>query len=203
MSVLTELGLDMAELRAAIQEEYSAVALNPEQGFHFHTGRPLAHILDYPDEWIDAVPERALESFAGTGNPFALGEIKPGERVVDIGSGAGFDSLIAARLIGSTGQVIGVDMTPSMLSKARHAATEAGLDNVEFREGYGEELPVPDGWADVVISNGVLNLMPDKSAALQEMARILKPTGRLQIGDILVQKEVPMGAKCKIDLWTG
>lgn len=202
-TVIKDLGLNMAELRAAIQEEYSAVALNPEQGFHFHTGHSLAHILAYPDEWINAVPKRALESFAGTGNPFTLGEIKPGERVVDIGSGAGFDSLIAARLVGPTGQVIGVDMTPSMLSKARHAATEAKLDNVEFREGYGEELPVPDDWADVVISNGVLNLMPDKLAALQEMARVLKPAGRLQIGDILVQKAVPMEAKREIDLWTG
>ena len=122
---------------------------------------------------------------------------------MDVGSGAGIDSLIAARMVGGTGQVIGVDMTPAMLAKARRAATDAGLQNVEFREGTGDALPVEDGWADVVISNGVLNLMPDKSAGLAEMARVLKPTGRLQIGDILVQKPVPQSAKQIIDLWTG
>jgi ubiquinone/menaquinone biosynthesis C-methylase UbiE len=122
---------------------------------------------------------------------------------VDVGSGAGIDSLIAAKMVGPAGRVVGVDMTPAMLNKARQAALEAGLGNVEFREGYGEALPVLDEWADVVISNGVLNLMPDKSTVLQEMARVLKPDGRLQIGDILVQKPVPESAKRKIDLWTG
>jgi SAM-dependent methyltransferase len=195
--------VDLGNLRLAIQEEYSAVALDPDQGFHFHTGRPLAHMLGYSDEWVDGVPASAVESFAGTGNPFSVGELKPGERVVDVGSGAGFDSLIAARMVGPAGRVVGVDMTPAMLAKARRAAAQAGLTNVEFREGYAEALPVPDGWADVVISNGVLNLMPDKSAALQEMARVLKSAGRLQIGDILVQKPVPESAKRKIDLWTG
>jgi arsenite methyltransferase len=196
-------GLDLNKLRSAIQGEYEAVALEPERGFHFHTGRPLARLLDYKDEWLDGIPETAVESFAGTGNPFSLGAIESGERVVDIGCGAGIDSLIAARMVGLTGQVVGVDMTPAMLKKARQAAGEAGLDNVIFREGYGEELPVDNEWADVVISNGVLNLMPDKMAGLQEMARVLKPNGRLQIGDILVQKEVPESAKRNIDLWTG
>jgi SAM-dependent methyltransferase len=195
--------LDLGSLRAAIQGEYELVALEPDRGFHFHTGRPLARMLGYPDEWLAGIPETSIESFAGTGNPFSLGELKPGERVVDVGSGAGIDSLIAAKMVGPTGQVIGVDMTLAMLNKARQAAVEAGLDQVEFQEGYGEALPVPDGWADVVISNGVLNLMPDKSAALHEMARVLKPGGRLQIGDILVQKAVPESAKRKIDLWTG
>ena len=195
--------LNLNELRAAIQDEYEAVAAEPQRGFHFHTGRPLARLLDYKAEWLAAIPETAVESFAGTGNPFSLGAIKPGERVVDIGCGAGIDSLIAARMVGSEGQVIGVDMTPAMLNKARRAADEAGLDSVIFRQGYGEELPVADEWADVVISNGVLNLMPDKDAGLKEMARVLKPNGRLQIGDILVQKEVPQSAKQKIDLWTG
>jgi arsenite methyltransferase len=111
--------------------------------------------------------------------------------------------LIAARMIGPEGRVVGVDMTPMMLEKARAAAEEAGLKNVELREAYAEELPIPDGWADVVISNGVLNLMPDKPAVLKELFRVLKPGGRLQIGDILVQKAVPEGAKRKIDLWTG
>ncbi|MEE9189957.1 MAG: methyltransferase domain-containing protein [Candidatus Neomarinimicrobiota bacterium] len=195
--------LDVNQLRQAIQEEYAVVAQNPEQGFHFHTGRPLTQILGYTEAWLEDIPEAAIESFAGTGNPFSLGEIKPGKHVVDIGSGAGFDSLIAARMTGPTGQVIGVDMTLAMLEKARNAADEAGLDNVDFREGMAEALPVPDGWADVIISNGVLNLMPDKSIVLQEMARVLKSAGRLQIADILVQKEVSESAKRKIEKWTG
>ena len=195
--------LDVDTLREAIQEEYAEVASHPQKGFHFHTGRPLARMLEYLDEWLKGIPESCIESFAGTGNPFSLGELRPGERVVDVGCGAGIDSLIAAKKIVPDGRVIGVDMTPSMLEKARRAAEEAGLKSVEFREGYAEALPVEDGWADVVISNGVLNLMPDKAAALQEMSRVLKPGGRLQIGDILVQKAVPESAKRKIDLWTG
>ena len=159
--------------------------------------------MEYEEAWLDGIPETAVESFAGTGNPFSLGTIGPGEQVVDVGCGAGIDTLIAARMVAPEGQVIGVDMTPAMLRKAQQAANEARLDNVLFREGYGEELPVADEWADVVISNGVLNLMPDKAAGLEEMARVLKPNGRLQIGDILVQKEVPESAKRNIDLWTG
>ena len=200
---IQELDIDLETLRTAIRAEYEAVALNPQQGFHFHTGRPLARMLGYQDGWLEGIPEASIESFAGTGNPFSIGEIRAGERVVDVGCGAGIDSLIAARMVGPTGRVIGVDMTPSMLAKARRSAAEANLSNVEFLEGYGESLPVPDDWADVVISNGVLNLMPDKAAALKEMARVLKPGGRLQIGDILVQKAVPASARQKIDLWTG
>jgi arsenite methyltransferase len=195
--------LNLESLRTAIQEEYELVALEPERGFHFHTGRPLAKLLDYADEWLQGLPETAIESFAGTGNPFSMDPLRPGEYVVDVGCGAGIDSLIAAKMIGATGQVVGVDMTPAMLNKARRNAAEAGLANVEFREGYGEALPVPNAWADVVISNGVLNLMPDKMTALQEMARVLKPDGRLQIGDILVEKAVPESAKQEIELWTG
>jgi len=197
------LGLDLNELRSAIQGEYEEVAQEPTRGFHFHTGRPLARILEYEEAWLDGIPETAVESFAGTGNPFSLGTIGPGEQVVDVGCGAGIDTLIAARMVAPEGQVIGVDMTPAMLRKAQQAANKARLDNVLFREGYGEELPVADEWADVVISNGVLNLMPDKAAGLEEMARVLKPNGRIQIGDILVQKEVPESAKRNIDLWTG
>jgi arsenite methyltransferase len=198
-----EPALDVNVLRQAIQEEYDEVASHPQKGFHFHTGRPLARMLEYLDEWLEGIPESCIESFAGTGNPFSLGELRPGERVMDVGCGAGIDSLIAAKKIAPDGRVIGVDMTPSMLEKARRAAEEAGLKSVEFREGYAEALPVEDGWADVVISNGVLNLMPNKAAALQEMSRVLKPGGRLQIGDIQVQKAVPESAKRKIDLWTG
>ena len=190
-------------LRAAIQEEYSLVALEPERGFHFHTGRRLAHLLGYPEEWLIGLPESCIASFAGTGNPFSLGALNPGDKVVDIGSGAGFDSLIAARMVSTDGQVVGFDMTPAMIQKAKSAAQEAGISNVEFRQGYAEALPIEDGWADVLISNGVLNLISDKPAALQEMARILKPGGRRQIGDILVQKGALESAKRKIDLWTG
>ncbi len=195
--------VDIETLRCAIRKEYAEVASSPEKGFHFHTGRPLAKMLGYADAWVDAVPGGAVESFAGTGNPFSLGEIKAGEHVVDIGSGAGFDSLVAARLVGPTGHVVGVDMTREMLKKAREAAAEACLSHTEFREGHAESLPVPDGWADVVISNGVVNLCPDKSAVFREMYRVLKAGGRIQIGDILVQKAVPEAAKREIDLWTG
>jgi SAM-dependent methyltransferase len=190
-------------LRSEIRKEYAEVACNPRKGFHFHTGKPLARMLGYPDSWLDALPAGAVESFAGTGNPFSLGEIRSGERIVDVGSGAGIDSLIAAGLAGSTGYVIGVDMTPEMLEKARQNARLAGLHNVEFREGLAETLPVSKGWADMVISNGVLNLIPDKAAALAEMRRVLKPHGCLQIADILVQREVPERARQRIDLWTG
>jgi arsenite methyltransferase len=195
--------LDVGTLREAIREEYAEVANHPTKAFHFHTGRPLARILEYRDEWLEGIPESSIESFAGTGNPFSLGELRPGERAVDVGCGAGMDSLIAGRMVGPEGRVIGVDMTQVMLEKARAAAEEAGLGNVGFHQSYAEELPVPDGWADVVISNGVLNLMPDKAAVLDEMFRVLRPDGRLQIGDILVQKAVPESAKRKIDLWTG
>jgi len=177
--------------------------LTPEQGFHFHTGRPLTRMLGYQDVWLEGIPEAAVESFAGTGNPFSTGDIRPGEYVVDVGCGAGMDSLIAAKMVAPVGKVIGVDMTPAMLAKAQYSAEAAQLSNTEFREGYAESLPVSDGWANVIISNGVLNLLPDKAAALNEMARVLRPGGRLQIGDILVQKAVPDSARRKIDLWTG
>ncbi len=202
-SVPTEPSLDLGRWRQAIQEEYAAVARDPGRGYHFHTGRPLARMLGYHDDWLEGVPEGSIASFAGTGNPFRSAHLRPGERVVDIGSGAGLDSLIAAKMVGPSGRVIGVDMTPAMLETARKSASLAGAGHVEFREGLAESLPVPESWADVVISNGVLNLLPDKLAALQEMARVLKPTGRLQIGDILVQQAVPADAKQQIDLWTG
>jgi arsenite methyltransferase len=195
--------VDLDVLRRAIQDEYAVVAQEPEHGFHFFVGRPLARLLGYDDAWLDGVPKATIASFAGTGNPFSLGALRPGEHVVDVGSGGGIDSLIAAKMVGPSGRVIGIDMTPAMLDKARTSAAAADMTNVEFREGFGESLPVEDAWADVVISNGVLNLMPDKDAALREMARVLKPGGRLQIGDILVQKPVPQNAKEDIALWTG
>jgi SAM-dependent methyltransferase len=196
-------GLDVDGLRQAIREEYALVAAEPERDFHFHTGRRLAAIVGYDDDWLEGVPEATIASFAGTGNPFSIGRLMPGEHVVDVGCGAGIDSIIAARMVGPAGNVIGVDMTPTMVEKAREGAKEAGLENVEFRHGLAESLPATDGWADVVISNGVLNLFPDKLAGLQEMARVLKPEGRLQIGDILVQKAVPEKGKQDINLWKG
>lgn len=195
--------LDLKSLRRAIQNEYQLVAENPDLGFHFHTGRPLARMLGYDDAWLEGISEAAIASFAGTGNPFSVEQPRPSDRIVDVGCGAGMDSLIAAKMVGPEGRVVGVDMTPAMLAKARRAARDTGLRNVEYREGFGEALPVFDGWADLVISNGVLNLMPDKHAALGEMARVLKPGGRLQIADILVEKPVPEGSKRNIDLWTG
>ena len=199
----SNLGPDISALREAISEEYKVVAESPLQGFHFNTGRPLTRILEYSEDWLENIPEAAIESFAGTGNPFSLGNLLPGERVVDIGSGAGTDSLIASKMVGAEGRVVGVDMTPAMLEKARRSAKEFSAVNVEFREGYMEHLPVIDGWADVIISNGVLNLSPDKTAVLAEMYRVLKPGGRLQIADILVQAPVPEEAKAQIHLWTG
>lgn len=195
--------VELETLRGEIQKEYTVVANTPETSFHFQTGRPLAELLGYSPDMIESVPAGNLESFAGTGNPFSLDRIEPGEHVVDVGSGAGFDSLIAARLVGPTGKVIGVDMTPAMLDKARVGASEAGLANVESHEDHAERLPVADDWADVIISNGVVNLCPDKPAVFKEMYRVLKPGGRLQIGDILVQKAVPEEAKEDIGLWTG
>src|SRR6266852_1269015 len=199
----TQAPVDTEQLRKAIQEEYAEVAHDPDKGFHFHTGRHLAGLLEYKDEWLDGVPEENLASFAGVGKPFTFGALKPGERVIDIGSGAGLDSLIASKMVGPAGQVIGIDMTPAMLDKARKGATGMLAAHVEFREGYMEALPVEDGWADVVISNGVINLSPNKAEVWSEVYRVLKPGGRIQIADIVVGKPVPEAAKEDISLWTG
>jgi SAM-dependent methyltransferase len=190
-------------LRKAIQDEYALVADEPEHGFHFLVGRPLAQLFGYQEDWLAGTPEPTIASFAGTGNPFSVGPLLDGDRVVDVGCGGGIDSFIAAAMVGESGSVVGVDMTPSMLAKARASAAAAGMTNVDFRAGFGQSLPVEDGWAEAMISNGVLNLMPDKDAALCDMARVLKPGGRLQVGDVLVQKAVPQSAKEDIALWTG
>ena len=197
------INVDVRALRSAIQDEYAEVATTPEKGFHFHTGRPLAAMLGYDPSETGALPDSAIESFAGVGNPFAFGRLRPGETVVEVGSGAGFDAVLAARQVGPTGRVIGVDMTPAMLEKARANADLMGLPNVEFRQGYIEELPLDDATADVVISNGVINLSPDKEAVFREIARVLKPGGRVQVADIVVARAVPDAAKENIDLWTG
>jgi SAM-dependent methyltransferase len=194
-------GVNADDLRCLISDKYTEVAKTPDKGFHFHTGKPLAMMLGYPEAVVDALPKGTVESFAGTGNPFSMGELRPGETVLDVGCGAGFDSLIAARQVGEGGRVIAVDMTDAMLEKAASGAREAGISNIEFRDGLAESLPVPDASIDVVISNGVINLCPDKMAAMQEIHRVLRAGGRIQIGDIIVHKEVPEDAKADIDLW--
>lgn len=195
--------LDREELRRRISDKYRDVALNPELGFHFHTGRPLAGMLGYDAMLLDALPEGTVDSFAGTGNPFLFGDLIPGETVVDVGCGAGLDSLIAAQHVGPDGLIIAVDMTAEMREKTDAGARALGLKNVDVREGYAESLPVGDGIADVIISNGVVNLCPDKQAVFREFYRALKPGGRLQVGDILVHIEVPQDAKEDIELWSG
>jgi SAM-dependent methyltransferase len=195
--------VDRAELRLEVQAKYAAVALQPNATYHFHTGRVIAERCRYDMDAVDALPEAAVESFAGMANPFELRSLEQGERVVDLGSGAGFDSFLAGRWVGSDGAVIGIDMTPEMLEKSRALIPVVGVDNVEFREGYLEDVPVEDGWADVVISNGVINLCPDKNVAFAEAWRVLRSGGVLQFADIANTNEVPDGARREIDLWTG
>ncbi|MFO7591641.1 MAG: methyltransferase domain-containing protein [Acidimicrobiia bacterium] len=198
-----EVLVDPETLRAEVRDKYRAVALEPNATFHFHTGRPLAARLGYETAVVDALPDRAVESFAGVGNPFSLRRLENGERVVDIGAGAGFDSFIAANQVGRTGEVVGIDMTPEMLAKSRATAVEMDATHVEFREGLAEQLPVADGWADAVISNGVINLCADKRAVFDEIRRVLRPGGVLQFADIANGRPVPPEALRDIDLWTG
>jgi len=198
-----DLLVDPDVLREQVRDKYREVAVDPQHTFHFHTGRPLAARLGYDDGAVQALPDRAVESFAGVGNPFALRRLAPGERVVDVGAGAGFDSFIAAGQVGDTGWVVGVDMTEEMLDKSREMASALGLVNVEFREGLAERLPVEDGWADAVISNGVINLCADKKAVFEEIRRVLRPGGWLQFADIANGRPVPPEALRDIDLWTG
>ena len=195
--------VDRDELRAEVQAKYAAVAEEPDATYHFHTGYAAAQRCRYDMAAVDELPVVAVESFAGVGNPFELRSLEPGERVVDLGSGAGFDSFLAGRAVGTRGRVVGVDMTPAMLTKARATAEEIGATNVDFCEGFLEELPVEDTWADVVISNGVVNLCPDKSEAFTEAWRVLRPGGVLQFADIANGRPVPEDAVRQIDLWTG
>ncbi|HVL32555.1 MAG TPA: methyltransferase domain-containing protein [Actinomycetota bacterium] len=199
---MAELAVDVARLREEIQSKYREVVDQPDATFHFHTGLNATERAGYRDEWIEGLPKQSIASFAGVANPFHWGLPERDEHVVDVGSGAGLDSLIAARAVGPGGAVVGVDMTPQMLERARSGAAEAGIA-VDFREGLAEALPVESGWADVVISNGVLNLVPDKLGAYREIFRVLKPGGRIQIADICVDRPVPEGAMNDIDLWTG
>jgi SAM-dependent methyltransferase len=194
--------VDPLALRKEVKSKYRAVAVEPHGSYHFHTGRPLARRLGYDEAVVAALPDGAVDAFAGVGNPFSLGRLKPGERVVDLGSGGGFDCFIAAGQVGPEGRVVGVDMTEEMLGRSRAAAIAMGLSNVEFRQGVIEDLPVEDGSADVAIANGVINLCADKRRVFAEVMRVLKPGGRLQLADIANGKEIPTGALRNIDLWT-
>ena len=198
----TDLGVDVEVLKREIKKTYASVSQEPQRDFVFPTGRAWAEDLDYPAE-LARVPEGAVESFAGVANPYSLGRLKPGEQVLDLGCGAGTDSLIAAQMVGSEGSVAGIDMTAEMLEKARAAAVELGAENVEFVEGEVERLPFADMSFDVVISNGVIDLVPDKDAVFSEIHRVLRPGGRTQIADVTIQQPVSDEGKRDIDLWTG
>ena len=197
-----EADIDVDLLKSEIKKTYSSVSEEPGKDFIFPTGRGWAEDLGYPDE-VANVPESAVESFAGVANPWTMGRLAAGERVLDLGSGAGTDSLVAAQMVGAEGHVTGIDMTAPMLAKARAAAAEMGVTNVEFVEGEAERLPFPDESFDVVISNGVIDLVPDKDAVFAELYRVLAPGGRMQIADVTIQNPVSEEGKRKIDLWTG
>jgi len=196
------LPVDAIALREEVRTKYREVAVNPRGSFHFHTGRPLARRLGYDEAVIARMPDSAIEAFAGVGNPFSLSALKAGERVVDLGSGGGFDCFVAAGQVGAEGHVVGVDMTEEMLARSRAAAAVMGLQQVAFRQGVIEDLPVEDGWADAVVSNGVINLCADKRRVFTEIMRVLRPGGRLQFADIASGKPVPEAAIRNIDLWT-
>lgn len=202
ISVKDDTGLDAEALRKEVSNKYREVATDPAGSFHFHTGRYLARHLGYDGAATASLPDAAVESFAGVANVFSVRPVEPGERVVDLGSGAGFDCFVASRLVGPTGKVVGVDMTEEMLAKSRATAAEMGMANVEFRKGLIERLPIENGWADVVISNGVINLCPDKRAVFSEILRVLRPGGWLEFADIANGSPVPEAAVRNIDLWT-
>jgi SAM-dependent methyltransferase len=200
--VAVDVDIDVDLLKSEIKKTYSSVSEEPGRDFIFPTGRAWADDLGYPDELAN-VPETAVESFAGVANPWTMGRLTPGERVLDLGSGAGTDSLVAAQMVGAEGYVTGIDMTPAMLAKARAAATEMGVANVDFVEAEAERLPFADESFDVVISNGVIDLIPDKDAVFAELYRVLTPGGRIQIADVTIQNPVSEEARRNIDLWTG
>lgn len=202
MDQTNALPVDAESLREEVKQKYREVAVDPHGAHHFHTGRFLAKHLGYEEPFVASLPDAAVESFAGVANPFSARPLSAGERVVDVGSGAGFDSFVAAHQVGPSGHVIGVDMTEEMLAKSRATVQGLGLKHLEFREGLAEQLPVKDGWADVVISNGVINLCADKRKVFSEIHRVLRPGGRLQFADIANGKPVPESAIKNIDLWT-
>jgi arsenite methyltransferase len=199
---MTTVDIDAGLLKSEVRKTYAAVSQEPDKDFIFPTGRAWAEDLDYPEE-LSRVPDTAVASFAGVANPFSLGRLSPGERVLDVGCGAGTDTLVAAQMVGAEGHVTGIDMTPEMLARARAAAEEMGATNTEFVEGDVERLPFADQSFDVVISNGVIDLIPDKDAVFSELFRVLRPGGRVQLADVTIQKPVSVEGRRDIDLWTG
>ena len=199
----TPIAVDVDVLRSEIQKTYTEVSTEQAKEFIFPTGRMWAEELGYPQPELSRVPDATVESFAGVANHFVLGAIEPGETVLDLGCGAGTDLLIAAQMIGPEGRAIGVDMTPAMLERARRSAADMGLENVELHKSLIEALPIDDASIDVVISNGVIDLVPDKDAVFAEIDRVLRPGGRLQVADVVIHHEVNEDARKRIDLWTG
>ena len=200
---MTDVTVDVDLLRSEIEKTYTDVSTDPSKDFIFPTGRAWAEDLGYPQPELSRVPEATVESFAGVANPFVLGRIDEGADVLDLGCGAGTDLLIAAQMVGPDGSVAGVDMTPSMLARARASATEMGIANVVLHQSLIETLPLDDESVDVVISNGVIDLVPDKDLVFGEIDRVLRPGGRLQIADVVIHTEVSDDARDRIDLWTG
>jgi arsenite methyltransferase len=199
----TDAPVDVEVLREEIRKTYADVSTDQQREFIFPTGRSWAQELGYPEPELSRVPDASVESFAGVANHWLLGRIEPGAVVLDLGCGAGTDLLIAAQMTGPTGRVIGIDMTASMLDRARASAAEMGLGNVELHDSLIEALPLENASVEVVISNGVIDLVPDKDAVFDEIDRVLRPGGRLQLADVVIHNEVSEDARARIDLWTG
>jgi SAM-dependent methyltransferase len=204
MAAVCPIGFDTRKLKEEVRRTYASVASDPGGEFHFHRGREYAaRQLGYDDDELARLPRIATDPFAGVGNPFKMGRLPPGATVIDIGSGAGMDCLLAGADVGPTGRVTGIDMTDEMLARARSGAAQLGMANVRFEKADMELLPCDDGSVDVVISNGVINLAPDKPAVFAELYRVLRPGGRLQFADIIIGTELSEDARNNIDLWAG
>jgi arsenite methyltransferase len=201
MATRTTSTLDVQDLEAKVRDMYRLVADHPEGEYHFELGRPVAERLGYPRDVLDRIPARAIESFAGVGYFFDLADLQPGESVLDLGSGSGMDVFFAADRVGPDGRVIGVDFSTEQLEKARGIARDRSIDHVELRQGRIESPPVDDASVDCVISNGVINLAPDKDRVFREAARVLRPDGRIAIADIVSEQQLKESIVCDADLW--